>query len=66
MVAPQCGAELTRQLAQKTTSEQVKGIVKNLLLRAPGAAGYRQELPLSTRTLQRTAHRMKVCRFSSN
>src|SRR5882724_4602615 len=31
MVAPQLEAELTRQLAQKTTSEQVKGIVKKLL-----------------------------------
>jgi AraC-like DNA-binding protein len=62
LVAPQLESELTQQLAQKSLSEQVKGIVKKLL------AGQRatlldvaHELRLSTRTLQRrlTAERAK-------
>jgi AraC-like DNA-binding protein len=54
LVAPQLDSELTQQLAQKSLSEQAKGIVKKLL------AGQRATLPdvarelrLSTRTLQR-------------
>jgi AraC-like DNA-binding protein len=54
MVAPQLEAELTRQLAQKTVSEQVKGIVKKLLAgRRPALQDVARELHLSTRTLQR-------------
>jgi AraC-like DNA-binding protein len=54
MVAPQLEAELTRQLAQKTISEQVKGIVKKLLAgRRPALQDVARELHLSTRTLQR-------------
>ena len=54
MVAPQLEAELTRQLAQKTISEQVKGIVKKLLAgRRPTLQDVARELHLSTRTLQR-------------
>ena len=54
LVAPQLESELTQRLAQKSFSDQVKGIVKKLL------AGQRltlrdvaHELRLSTRTLQR-------------
>jgi AraC-like DNA-binding protein len=54
LVAPQLESELTQQLAHKSFSEQVKGVVKKLL------AGQRltlrdvaHELRLSTRTLQR-------------
>jgi len=54
MVAPQLEAELTRQLAQKTISEQIKGIVKKLLAgRRPTLQDVARELHLSTRTLQR-------------
>lgn len=54
MVAPQLEAELTRQLAEKTISEQVKGIVKKLLAgRRPTLQDVARELHLSTRTLQR-------------
>lgn len=54
MVAPQLEAELTRQLAQKTTSEQVKGIMKKLLAgQRPALQDIARELHLSTRTLQR-------------
>jgi AraC-like DNA-binding protein len=62
MVAPQLEAELTRQLAQKTLSEQVKGILKKLLAgQRPGLGDVARELHLSTRTLQRrlTAERAK-------
>ncbi len=54
MVAPQLEAELTRQLAQKTISEQVKGILKTLLAgQRPGIQHVARELRISTRTLQR-------------
>jgi AraC-like DNA-binding protein len=54
LVAPQLEAELTRQLAQKTISEQVKGIMKKLLAgRRPALQDVARELHLSTRTLQR-------------
>jgi len=62
MVAPQLEAELTQQLAQKTLSEQVKGILKKLLAgQRPGLCDVARELRLSTRTLQRrlTAERAK-------
>jgi AraC-like DNA-binding protein len=54
IVAPQLEAELTRQLAQKTISEQVKGIVKKLLAgQRPALQDVAREPHLSTRTLQR-------------
>jgi AraC-like DNA-binding protein len=54
MVAPQLEAELSLQLAQKTISEQVKGIVKKLLAgQRPALQDVARELHLSTRTLQR-------------
>ncbi len=62
MVAPQLEAELTQQLAQKTVSEQVKGILTKLLAgQRPGIRGVARELRMSTRTLQRrlTAERAK-------
>ena len=62
MVAPQLEAELTLQLAQKTLSEQVKGILKTLLAgQRPGIHDVARELRMSTRTLQRklTAERVK-------
>src|ERR1700730_8245197 len=62
LVAPQLEAELTQQLAQKTLSEQVKGILKKLLAgQRPGLQDVARELHLSTRTLQRrlTAERAK-------
>src|ERR1700730_5421620 len=50
IVAPQLEAELTRQLAQKTISEQVKGIVKKLLAgRRPTLQDVAREFHLSTR-----------------
>ena len=53
-VAPQLEAELTQQLAQKTFSEQAKGILKQLLAgQRPGIQDLARELHLSTRTLQR-------------
>ena len=53
-VAPQLEAELTEQLAQKTFSEQAKGILKRLLAgERPGIDNLARELHLSTRTLQR-------------
>ena len=53
-VAPQLEAELTEQLAQKTFSEQAKGILKRLLAgQRPGIDDLARELHLSTRTLQR-------------
>ena len=63
LVAPQLESELTQQLAQKSLSEQVKGIVKKLLAgRRPTLQEVARELRLSTRTLQRrlTAERAKV------
>ena len=54
IVAPQLEAELERQLAQKTISEQVKGTVKKLLAgQRPALQDVARELHLSTRTLQR-------------
>lgn len=54
MVAPQLEAELSEQLAQKTFSEQAKGILKQLLAgQRPGIQDLARELHLSTRTLQR-------------
>jgi len=62
MVAPQLEAELSQQLAQKTLTEQVKGILKKLLAgQRPTLQDVAGELHLSTRTLQRrlTADRAK-------
>jgi AraC-like DNA-binding protein len=54
IVAPQLEAELTEQLAQKTFSEQAKGILKHLLAgQRPAIQDLARELHLSTRTLQR-------------
>lgn len=54
IVAPQLEAELTEQLAQKTFSEQAKGILKHLLAgQRPSIQDLARELHLSTRTLQR-------------
>ena len=54
IVAPQLEAELTEQLAQKSFSEQAKGILKHLLAgQRPGIQDLARELHLSTRTLQR-------------
>jgi AraC-like DNA-binding protein len=54
IVAPQLEAELTEQLAQKTFSEQAKGILKHLLAgQRPGIHDLARDLHLSTRTLQR-------------
>jgi len=53
-VAPQLEAELREQLAQKTFTEQAKGILKRLLAgQRPGIDDLARELHLSTRTLQR-------------
>jgi AraC-like DNA-binding protein len=54
MVAPQLEAELTRQLAEETTSEQVKGVLKRMLAgQRPEIRDVARELHVSTRTLQR-------------
>src|ERR1700704_822617 len=54
ILAPQLEAELTQQLAQKSVSDQVKGILKRLLAgQRPGLETVAGELRLSTRTLQR-------------
>src|SRR6516162_6885642 len=54
IVAPQLEAELAEQLAQKTFSDQAKGILKQLLAgQRPGIEDLAKELHLSTRTLQR-------------
>lgn len=54
MVAPQLEAELSRQLAQKSLTEQVKGILKTLMAgQRPGIQDVSRELRMSTRTLQR-------------
>src|SRR3989440_2859794 len=53
-VAPQLEAELTERLAEKTFTEQAKGILKQLLAgQRPGIQDLARELHLSTRTLQR-------------
>jgi AraC-like DNA-binding protein len=53
-VAPQLEAQLAQQLAQKTFSEQAKGILKQLLAgQRPGIQDLARELHVSTRTLQR-------------
>ncbi|HLG98770.1 MAG TPA: AraC family transcriptional regulator [Bryobacteraceae bacterium] len=53
-IAPQLEAELAEQLAQKTFTEQAKGILKQLLAgHRPGIQDLARELHLSTRTLQR-------------
>lgn len=54
IVAPQLEAELAEQLAQKTLSEQAKGILKRMLAgQRPGIHDVAKELRLSPRTLQR-------------
>jgi len=53
-VAPQLEAELRKQIAQKTFSEQAKGILKQLIAgQRPGIQDLARELHLSARTLQR-------------
>jgi AraC-like DNA-binding protein len=62
LVAPQLESELSQQLARKSLSEQVKGVVKKLLAgQRPTLRDVARELRLSTRTLQRrlTAERAK-------
>jgi AraC-like DNA-binding protein len=62
LVAPQLESELTQQLAQKSLTDQVKGILKKLLAgQRPTLQDVARELRLSTRTLQRrlTADRAK-------
>lgn len=54
MVAPQLEAELSKQQAEKTISEQARGVLKRLLAgQRPGVQDVARELRLSTRTLQR-------------
>jgi AraC-like DNA-binding protein len=54
MISPQLEAELKQQLAEKSISEQVKGILKRLLAgKRPELQDVARELRLSTRTLQR-------------
>src|SRR5260370_20095443 len=54
MVAPQLEAELSRQLAQKSLQEQVKGILKKFLAgQRPRLEDVAAELRVSPRTLQR-------------
>jgi AraC-like DNA-binding protein len=54
IVAPQLEAELAQQLAEKTFTEQAKGILKQLLAgQRPGIQDLARELHVSTRTLQR-------------
>ena len=54
MVAPQLEAAIQQQLARKTISGQVKGILKRLLAgQRPVIQDVARELHLSTRTLQR-------------
>lgn len=61
IVAPQLEAELAQQRAQKTFSEQAKGILKRLLAgQRPGIQDLATELHLSTRTLQRRLTAEKV------
>ncbi|HEX4138402.1 MAG TPA: helix-turn-helix transcriptional regulator [Bryobacteraceae bacterium] len=54
LVAPQLEAELTRQLADKSLQEQVKGILKKFLAgQRPRLEDVARELRVSARTLQR-------------
>jgi len=54
LVAPQLEAELSRHLAQKTLTDQVKGLLKKLLAgQRPTLRDVARELRLSMRTLQR-------------
>ena len=54
LVAPQLEAELSEQLAERSISEQAKGVLKRLLAgQRPGLQHVAAELRLSTRTLQR-------------
>ena len=54
LVAPQLESELSRHLAQKTLTDQVKGLLKKLLAgQRPTLRDVARELRLSTRTLQR-------------
>jgi AraC-like DNA-binding protein len=54
IVAPHLEAELAQQLADKTFTEQAKGILKQLLAgQRPGIQDLARELHVSTRTLQR-------------
>jgi AraC-like DNA-binding protein len=60
-VAPQLEAELGQQLAQKTFSEQAKGILKQLLAgQRPSIQDLARELHLSTRTLQRRLTEQRI------
>jgi AraC-like DNA-binding protein len=53
-IAPQLEAELSQALASKAIGEQVKGILKQLMVgRRPGIEDVAGELRLSSRTLQR-------------
>lgn len=61
IVAPQLEAELSEQLAQKTFSEQAKGILKRLLAgQRPGIQDLARELHISTRTLQRRLTEQRI------
>lgn len=54
MVAPQLEAELSERLAERSTSERAKAVLKRLLAgQRPGLQHVAAELRLSTRTLQR-------------
>jgi AraC-like DNA-binding protein len=54
LVAPQLEAELSEQLAERSISEQAKGVLKRLLAgQRPGLQHVAAELRLSRRTLQR-------------
>ncbi len=54
VIAPQLEAELSRALASKAITEQVKGMLKQLMPRGrPGIDEVAKELRLSSRTLQR-------------
>jgi AraC-like DNA-binding protein len=54
MVAPQLEAELSRQLADKSLQEQVKGVLKKFLAgQRPRLEDVARELRVSARTLQR-------------
>jgi AraC-like DNA-binding protein len=54
LVAPQLEAELTRQLADKSLQEQVKGILKQFLVgQRPRLEDVARELRVGSRTLQR-------------
>lgn len=61
IVAPHLEAELRDQLAQKTFSEQAKGILKRLLAgQRPGIHDLARELHISTRTLQRRLTEQRI------